>query len=119
MLRCMFISSLVICALVFGAMAEKPLVLSADEQKAITEVVRFQQNWQQNFSQAELAALNAPLKAQEAVEALGNFQKAYAMREAANARLDSLLNSHRLAHNCADCEYAPDWKSLVRKEAKP
>jgi hypothetical protein len=117
--RRMLSLSLIILVLALSAKAEKPFALTSDEQKAVIEAVQFQRNWQKNFEQSELAALNAPLKAQEAVEALGNFQKAFAMREVANARMDSLLSSHRLAHGCADCEYAPDWKSLIRKEVKP
>lgn len=92
--------------------------LSPDEQAIIRAAIDTQQNWQRQIQAAEQAALNAPLKCETALSAVGELQKAFAMKMYADARIESILNAQRLARSCADCEFSPDYKSLVRKEAK-
>lgn len=100
--------------------SDKPspiLPLSPDEQTAIRTAVDTQQNWQRQIQSAEQMALNAPLKCEAVLSAVGELQKAFAMKMYADARVESILNAQRLARSCADCEFSPDYKSLVRKEA--
>lgn len=112
---------IVLSALLLAGSIDKPspiLPLSPDEQATIRTALDTQQNWQRQIQAAEQTALNAPLKCEQVLGALGELQKAFAMKMYADARLESILNAQRLARSCADCEYSADYKSLVRKETK-
>lgn len=112
---------IVLSVLLLIGVVDKPtsiLSLSPDEQAAIRTAIDTQQNWQRQIQAAEQVALNAPLKCEQAIGALGELQKAFAMKLAAESRVESVLNAQRLAHSCADCEFSADYKALVRKGAK-
>lgn len=111
----------ILSALLLVGVIDKPasiLPLSVDEQATIRTAIDAQQNAQRQGQAAEQAALNVPLKCEAALSAVGELQKAFAIKMYADVRVESVLNAQRLAHSCADCEFSTDYKSLVRKEMK-
>lgn len=95
------------------------LVLSDPEYKAVEEAVTAREAYRRRFETASNAALNSPLKCEQAVPALSELQTSFAFKIASEARYDSVLSAQRLAHSCVDCEHSPDFKSLVRKAKTP
>lgn len=95
------------------------LTLTDPEYKAVEEAVSTREVCRKRFERASDTALNSPLKCDQAVPALSELQTSFAFKIASEARYDSVLSAHRLAHSCADCDFAPDFKSLVRKSKTP
>lgn len=92
------------------------LTLSDIEIKAAEEAASAREAYRKRFEQASTAALNSGLKCDQAIPALSELQTSFAFKVASEARYEAALSTQRLAHGCADCEYALDLKTLVRKK---
>lgn len=105
--------------LLFVLDSPAPITLTPDESKAVTDVMITRDQLAKKLEAATTAALNSPLKCEDAISALSNFQTLTALKIAADSNAMSLLNAHRLAHNCADCLYDGKFLTLVKPEKKP
>lgn len=94
--------------------AKLPAALSESETKEIFESVLVNQQAYQLLKQRENEALNGSLD--RAAELLGNWQSAFFKTELAKRESEKIMTKHRAAHNCPECLYSEDYKSLIRQK---
>jgi hypothetical protein len=115
--------SYLVCTLSLGISADNraSFSLKPEEQKEILQAAKDRDQTDKRFNaiaQAAATNVDALAKCETATALLSAFQSSYAAKDAADARFERIKAEHRLAYGCANCDYAPDWTSLVRKESK-
>lgn len=94
-----------------------PMMLTADEMREVQEAFAGMKMANEEVSQAVRAAARLSLDdVGKVTAALGNIQRGFAHLESAERHFGDMREKHKaLRPDCAQCEYSPDLKRLVKQ----
>lgn len=97
--------------------ATSGFTLSDGEARQVSAALQLIQTRDNDLRQALNDVLQVPLEASKALEVVAKAQASLAKLQTAQAEFKALRNEFRAQYGCVDCDFGPDYKTLVRPQA--
>jgi hypothetical protein len=94
--------------------------LSEGEARQVSAALQLIQARDNDLRQAINDVLQVPLEASKTLEVVAKAQATLAKLQTAQAEFKALRGDFRARYGCAECDFSPDYKALVKiQAAKP